>query len=249
MITLPRWIAHRGASQVAPENTRVAMRHAATLGGVCVEFDVTLSREGEPVVFHDDTLQRTTNGSGLIHQHSLSALKQLDAGSWFSPTFCGEQIPTLAEMLDELAQCGLGFNLELKPPPMRVEETVLAVLRVIKVHWSDTLPAPLYSSFSLPALRYLHQLAPEAHIGLLLHHYSPQWLTWADELACVSVHVNHTVLTKTWIDAIKATQRRVLSYTVNSLAQANALFAQGVDAVFADDITLATRSVDDTGSL
>jgi glycerophosphoryl diester phosphodiesterase len=95
----PLIIAHRGAPAAAPENTLVAFREALTAGSQAIEFDVHISRDGEPVVIHDATLDRTTNGKGAVADLTLAELKQLDAGSWFGPESAGEKIPTLDEAI------------------------------------------------------------------------------------------------------------------------------------------------------
>ncbi len=237
-LALPQFIAHRGASSKAPENTLIAMQKAAQLGAKWVEFDVVLSADGVPVIFHDEQVSRTTNGYGLIYQLSLSQIKQLDAGGWFATSFSGERVPTLTEMVRLLAQLRLGFNIEIKPDKTRSEETVEAALEVIAREWPANLSPPLYSSFSLPALRHLRKIKSEVPIGLLLHEAQAQWQYLADELNCVSIHLNREIVTPEWVSAIKATQRYVLSYTVNSEAIAQQLFSLGVDAVFTDKIQL-----------
>src|SRR5687767_2537589 len=110
----PPVIAHRGASFYAPENTMAAFRKAAQLGVNWVEFDVVATKDGMPVVFHDDELNRTTNGVGMLSDYSHAYLQTLDAGSWFDARFAGETIPTLAQVLTFLAEMKLNANIELK---------------------------------------------------------------------------------------------------------------------------------------
>lgn len=106
-------IAHRGASAYAPENTLAAFKLATEMGADWFELDCTLSKDGEVVVMHDDTVDRTTNGKGYVRDLSLYDLKQLDAGSWFAPEFAGERIPTLGQALD-LAKWKIGVYIEIK---------------------------------------------------------------------------------------------------------------------------------------
>src|SRR4029077_5147965 len=96
----PLVIAHRGASGTCPENTLAGFRRAAELGAPMVELDVQLTRDGEGVVIHDVTLDRTTDGSGPVADHPRAEIERLDAGAWFGPTFRGERVPTLARVLD-----------------------------------------------------------------------------------------------------------------------------------------------------
>ena len=104
-------IAHRGASAYAPENTLAAFDLALRMGAPHIELDVHLSADDQVVVIHDDTLDRTTNGTGPVSDHTLEALRALDAGSWFGPEFAGQRIPTLAETLDF---CGKRAHLHIE---------------------------------------------------------------------------------------------------------------------------------------
>lgn len=106
-------IAHRGNPTEAPENTLASINEGFALGVGMVEIDVHLSRDGVPVVIHDDTVDRTTNGKGLVSRMTLEQLKSLDAGSWKNPKYAGERIPTLAEVLDAAKGKGL-LLLDLK---------------------------------------------------------------------------------------------------------------------------------------
>src|SRR5579859_6338194 len=107
----PAIIGHRGAAGLAPENTLAAIRAAAAAGARWVELDVQLTRDGVPVLLHDSTLERTTDGEGKVGDADLDALRRVDAGSWFAPRFLGQRVPTLAEAVAELGQLGLGANL------------------------------------------------------------------------------------------------------------------------------------------
>ena len=111
---LPRVIGHRGAAAYAPENTLAGFRKAKALGCHWVEFDVRLTGDSQPVLLHDDRLERTTNGRGGISGLQLAAVRRYDAGNWFHSSFAGERVPTLEEALLLLAELGLGANVELK---------------------------------------------------------------------------------------------------------------------------------------
>lgn len=107
-------IAHRGYSAIAPENTRSSFAEAVKYGADGIEFDVQLSSDRIPVIIHDSSLERTTNGKGKIREKTLKELKQLDAGSWFSAEFKEEKIPTLEEVLDFLIPTGIKIYAEIK---------------------------------------------------------------------------------------------------------------------------------------
>jgi len=112
-----RWIAHRGAGKLAPENTLAAFRTGATHGYRMFECDVKLSSDGVPFLLHDSTLERTTNGQGTAGAHSWQALSQLDAGSWHSRAFAGEPLPTLEAVARFCQHNGYLLNIEIKPTP------------------------------------------------------------------------------------------------------------------------------------
>ena len=107
-MSLPLNVAHRGYSEAFPENTVVAVEAGFAAGANVVEIDLLKSSDGEVVIFHDDTLDRTTNGIGRVDQTTLADLEPLDAGSWFAPEFTGERIPTLVEALTLQQQLGAG---------------------------------------------------------------------------------------------------------------------------------------------
>ena len=137
----PRWVAHRGAGRLAPENTLAAFRLGASWGARMFECDAKLSADGELFLLHDDTLDRCTNASGDAAALPWSALSRLDAGSWHSPTFAGEPLPRLAAVLQFCAANALGLNIELKPNPGQAQATGKAVAQLLQALWPS--PSPL----------------------------------------------------------------------------------------------------------
>jgi glycerophosphoryl diester phosphodiesterase len=236
-------IAHRGASRYAPENTLSAFSKAKQLGAQWVEFDVMLSLDGESIVIHDETLERTTNGRGMVGDYSYPDLKRLDAGSWFDLQFSDEKIPTFKEVILCLQANQLAANVEIKPLPGQDEQTATKVLADIRDHWTVDMMPPLISSFSVLALRTVRQLSPDALIGLLVDEWFEGWEAICDELQCVSVHVNQQILNADNVYRIKSQNRFVLSYTVNDPNRAKTLFAFGVDAVFSDDLVVVLSAL------
>lgn len=227
-------IGHRGAAAYAPENTLASFNTALALGCTYIEFDVMLSADGEPFVFHDETLKRTTNGQGKIGLVTAEYLQSLDAGRWFSRHYRGEKIPHFAEVLQWLTFANVGANIEIKPYPGTSESTTIAALAHINRYWPQAKALPLVSSFDLAALTLCRSLAPELPLGLLLHEWDKDWLKKAQELQCYSVHYNRRVLTAARVKEIKEQGYVLLAYTVNSKRQAKKLLNWGVDAVFSD---------------
>lgn len=234
LIFNPPVIAHRGASAYAPENTLVAFTKAAQLGIKWLEFDVMLAACGEPIIFHDDTLDRTTNESGELKHLPYAHLRTLDAGKWFDPIFSGERIPSLKQTLDFLKQNQMSANVEIKPLPGQDEQTAIKALALIEPMFPQPNPSILFSSFSVESLRALRLHSPNCLLGLLLHDWEPDWEHICESLNCVSVHVYQEIMTKEMAYKIKGMGRLLLCYTVNDPARAKELYSWGVDAVFSD---------------
>lgn len=122
-------IAHRGYSSIAPENTLSAFEAAAGIG-VGFELDVTLSKDGEVIVLHDDTLDRTTDGSGLPADHTLAELQELDAGAWFDAEFAGEPLPTLHDVLARFGgKVPIDIEMKSTKPREPYAEAVVSAIR------------------------------------------------------------------------------------------------------------------------
>ncbi len=234
MLQIPRIIAHRGSPKAAPENTLASFRQAAREGAKWVEFDVGLTADGRAVVFHDDALDRTTDGAGLLNDISFDILRDLDAGSWFSRQFAGELVPTLEEALDLFAELGLGFNMEIKPAAGREAETAAVALTIARTCWSPEAGLPLISSFSRTAVAAAKEIQPGWPRGILFDRIADDWREVAAKLDVLSVGANHKHLTQELVAAVHADGRRITAYTVNEPARASELFSWGVDAVFTD---------------
>ncbi|MDI1352893.1 MAG: glycerophosphodiester phosphodiesterase [bacterium] len=234
MFVLDKVIGHRGACAYAPENTLASFDKALAMGCRLIEFDVMCSADGEPFIFHDDTLKRTTDGSGDLGLVASSYIDTLDAGSWFSKKFKGEKIPHFKEVLKWLSFSNMQANVEIKPYPGTVEQTTTKVLSHIHRYWPGDKALPLVSSFEWEALLLCRSIAPEMPLGLLLHEWDNDWLQKAKQLACYSVHFNRKILTAERVKAVKDQGFVVCAYTVNRKRLANKLFSWGVDAIFSD---------------
>lgn len=157
-------VAHRGFSARAPENTLAALAAAMEAGADAVEFDLQITSDGEPVVFHDDKLDRTTNGRGPIRAHSLEALRPLDAGSWFGPDFAGEPVPPLGDALDLLTPWHGRIYLEMKGTGSAEE-----IDRVVDdVARRGLLERTVFIAMDWSVLDRVRVTAPEAGIGYIV---------------------------------------------------------------------------------
>jgi glycerophosphoryl diester phosphodiesterase len=231
-------IMHRGASMVAPENTISALTEAALNDAQWVESDVCLSADDQLVIFHDDTLYRTARVKGKLCDFSLDELQRMDVGSWFSPDFSHERIPTLEQWLEVAATFGLSLNLEIKGK-YHYQVCVDSLLSTIAAHWPEYLQPPLLSSFDLDILNYLSEKKgydfPYAiNLEFLLDSY-PQCV---HDDRCVSVHLDVNIATEESVAHFKSMGKQVYVFTVNDLALAKRLQAMGVDAIFSDNLEL-----------
>jgi len=230
----PPVIAHRGASASAPENTMSAFIKAALLGIKWIECDVMQSSDKKLLIHHDETLERTTNGKGLLIDHSYAYLRTLDAGRRFSPQFSGEKIPSFIELMDFLYKYKLSANIELKAYPGQEESLVKKVISEATPFLESEDISIIFSSFSVKSMYFLRKYAPTSMLGLLLHEWEPHWEESCHALDCTTIHVNQGILTQEKAKKIKAMGKFLLSYTVNDPTRAKQLYHWGVDAVFSD---------------
>lgn len=230
----PRVFAHRGAGKLAPENTLAAFRHGASFGYGAFEFDVKLSADGKSFLLHDTTLGRTTSGTGRADALTLGELALLDAGSWHSPAFAGEALPSLAAVLRYFRANGFSANVEIKPTPGREWQTGAAVALDVKALWQGQHPLPLLSSFSEMALEAARLAAPDLPRALLVDVLPADWLERLRRLDCVALDSNHRELTQEIIAKAQAAGYRVLCYTVNDPERAQQLFDWGIDSIITD---------------
>lgn len=159
-------MAHRGWSGKAPENTMTAIRLALAEPAIRgIEIDVQLSRDGVPVLIHDFTLERTTSGRGLVMDHTLEELRELDAGSWFNERFAGERIPTLEEVLQAVkGRCTL--NIELKATSDMYPGIAEKVLELLERH--EMKQEVCITSFDHDLIRQVGELDATVETGLIV---------------------------------------------------------------------------------
>ena len=232
----PRFAAHRGAGKLAPENTLAAMHLGYAHGYRMVEFDVKLSRDGVPFLLHDDTLDRTTDARGPADVLAWAELSRLDAGSWHSPAFAGEPLPTLAAIANWAIAGNVACNIEIKPMPGREQATGAAVALAARSLWRDARPPPLLSSFSEEALAAARAAAPELERALLLERVPADWSERMARLDCVAIDVDYRELAAGLVAAAHAAAYKVICYTPNDPRVVAKLAEWGVDTVITDAI-------------
>jgi glycerophosphoryl diester phosphodiesterase len=224
-------IAHRGASAITPENTKLAFIKALDLGADAIEFDVQLTLDDVPIVFHDETLDRTTNGSGRVNETDFATIAELDAGSWFSASFKGVEVPTFEEILTTLGGKAL-LNVELKPDE-RVESLNRRI--VTAVARFELFESVIFSSFQADALRSMRILVPDARIGVLCEMGGlDAALALAAELGAEALHPAVAMVDRELVEAAHARSLAVYAWTANSHGEIKLLRALGVDGIFTD---------------
>jgi len=242
-LPIPRWIAHRGAGQLAPENTLAAFECGWRHGWRAFECDVKLSADGVPFLLHDATLERTTNGHGTAGDLPWSALAALDAGGWHGPTYAGEPLLRLETLADWALPRGAWLNLEIKPTPGSEVTTGRVVAEVVHALWrrrgagSPGGPAwPLLTSFRPESLRAARDACPHLPRGLLLDSLWPGCWAVARQLQCTAVVLNHMLWTPALVQQCRAEGWRLITYTVNDAARADTLLAWGLDGIITDAV-------------
>lgn len=238
----PRWIAHRGAGKLAPENTLAALRLGAGYGYRMFECDVKLSSDGIPFLMHDSTLARTTNGHGTGGEKTWAELSQFDAGSWHSRAFAGEPLPTLDNIAHYCLRNDHCLNIEIKPTPGTEQHTGEVVARHAARLWANARMPPLLTSFEPEALKGAQAAAPGLPRGLLLDKLWTGWLETALTLQCVAVVCNHALWDASSVTQAKSAGFRCLSYTVNDEWAAQRLIDLGTDGIITDRVDLFSPS-------
>ncbi|BEP67076.1 MULTISPECIES: glycerophosphodiester phosphodiesterase [unclassified Variovorax] len=234
----PRWVAHRGAGKLAPENTLAAFRFGASHGYRMFECDAKLSADGVVFLMHDATLDRTTNGHGIGGQQTWSALSQLDAGGWHSRAFAGEPLPTLENLARFCRANELLLNIEIKPTPGTERETGEVVAREAARLWQGAAVPPLLTSFQVDALKGAQAVQPELPRGLLLDTLWNGWLDTALGLGCQAIVCNHALWDAATVAQVHGAGLRSLSYTVNDDWAAQRLIDLGTDGIITDRVDL-----------
>jgi glycerophosphoryl diester phosphodiesterase len=223
-------IAHRGASGFAPENTMAAFRKAVALGVTFIETDLQLSRDSRFVAIHDDTVNRTTNGQGAVHDMTLAELRKLDAGSWFGSEFAGERIPTLEEILEFSKKHDTVFYLELKPGgSWGGEHALIGAMRE-----SGEIARCVVISFDAAILANLRKIEPTLMTGLLHDGQIEQPLAKALEIGARQLAIRGDLVSPNLLVEARKNDLQVVCWTVNQPAHIRMLSDAGVDGIMSD---------------
>lgn len=223
-------IAHRGASGYAPENTLAAFRRAVAQGVSFIETDLHLTRDAHFVAIHDETVDRTTNGRGEIHNMTLAEARRLDAGSWFASEFMGERIPNLEDILEFARKNDVVFYLELKPSGFwGGEHALISALRE-----SGEIPRSVIISFEPAILSALRKMEPTLMTGLLYDGRIENPFEKALEIGARQIAVRGDLVTPNFLQHARRRDLQVVCWTVNSPAHMRLLVSAGVDGIMSD---------------
>ena len=239
----PTIFAHRGSSAYAPENTLSAFELALEQGAHGIELDVKLSADGHVVVIHDETVDRTTNGTGRIKAMTLSEIKKLDAGSKFPPKFKPQEIPTLEEVLDAVGG-KLFINVEVANYSSPADDLPDRVVSLIKEFHLES--SVLISSFNFLALLKVRAALTNIPLGFLTLTNTTKAIIRAKMIRWNPLLALHPPFADTSPELVRALQSRgsrVHVYTVNQPLDMQQLFKLGVDGIFSDDPVLALKAL------
>ena len=237
----PQIIGHRGASAYAPENTMPAFKLALEQGADGFELDTMLTADGIPIVIHDRSVDRTTNGTGNVEKITLAEIQALDAGGWFSRDFAGTNIPLLEEVLDTFKGQEM-INIELKnshSPNNTLPDKVVELVE--KVNGFDHI---LFSSFNYSGLQRIKKLHPEAKIGLLFPPgIFPKLLALntARSIKPECIHPHFSSCSMNFIQRQHDQSREVNAWTVNNKKLIEDLWARGIDGIITNDPQIAVQ--------
>lgn len=229
-------VAHRGATGYAPENTNAAFDLAVEMNADYIEIDVQRSKDGELILIHDTTVNRTTDGTGKVGDLTLEQLRNLDAGSWKGDQYAGEQIPTFDEILDRYYG-EIGILIELKAPELYpgIEEQIAEELieRNLDKLQNENI---IIQSFNFNSMKKMNQLLPNVPIGIIT---SNRGDTTAEALQEFSTYAdwfnpNYGIVTEELVNQVHDLDMQIGPWTVRSQEAADFLFEMDVDAIISD---------------
>ncbi|GGB39725.1 glycerophosphodiester phosphodiesterase [Fictibacillus barbaricus] len=229
-------VAHRGASGYAPENTMAAFQKGVDMKADYIEIDVQQTKDGELVVIHDVTLDRTTDGTGYIKDHTLEQIRQLDAGSYFGEEFAGEKVPTFEEVLDEFrGKTGILIELKATYYYPGIEEKVASALKERNMH----LPAHekiIIQSFEFDSMQRMDKLLPEVPVGVLTSRATDLSEAKLSEFSTYAEYVNPSrlLVNSSVVDEVHERNMGIMAWTVRNEQEVQPLLDAGVDGIITD---------------
>ena len=230
----PLKIGHRGASGYRPENTMASYSKAVEMGVDYIEIDIHLSKDGELIVLHDPTLERTTNGKGNVRDQLVSELLELDAGGWFHPEYKGARMPLLSEVLDRFLPI-TGILIEIKHPSLYpgIERKLTEELQHRNVSLLRDKPVMVHS-FDRESMEKFHQYCPKVPVGVLMKQRpSDHELLEMAEYASF-INPKHTILSPALTAKIHRHGMKVFTWTVNNKKRMTDIQNMKIDGIISD---------------
>lgn len=225
-------LAHRGYSAKYPENTLIAFEEAAKLDVWGVEFDVHLTKDHQIVVIHDEKINRTSNGKGFVKDMTLEELRAFDFGAWFAPEFAGQQIPTLAEVLNVFKSTHHQINIEIKSDIF--EYPGIEALIASEIHAFGLEQRVILSSFNHESIARFQQILPNVKTALLFASLVMNLEEYVKMFGCEAIHIPYYYGMRSIVQQAINNGVVVRAYTVNDGRVAKQMEALGVEAVFSD---------------
>jgi glycerophosphoryl diester phosphodiesterase len=235
---LPKLIGHRGVKNLKPENTLESITKAFDLGLECVEIDVKVSKDNIPLLLHDDTLDRTTNGSGLVCNFTFDQINQLDAGYYFYNSKTNIKVPSLRSVLDLIKKKKKYLNIELKPNKNYEELNVKNILKEINRNSYDKI---YFSSFDLESCIILKETAPNLQCGFLNHDFTKfninETIDICKKYNFFSCGINLNLFSNSVLNQFVENEIQVTVYADNNISKVEAhnLWNNNVTSIFIDD--------------
>lgn len=240
-------IAHRGASAYAPENTHSAFKLAIEMQAEMIELDLLLSKDGVPVVIHEDELERTTGIIGLVSNYTIGELRDIDTGSWFSEEFKREPFPTLEEVL-AYSKGKIAVNIEIKHESVTdsleggIVEKALELVKNLEME-----DEVIFSSFDYRVMDHLNKLAPDISKALLYEEIQSNGLSPSQLVDLYKVdafNCSYKELSQAWIDELNENKIPFFVYTINDEQLMEKVIHSGAKGIFTDKPDILIKVVE-----
>ncbi|MBN4056457.1 MAG: hypothetical protein COA82_11185 [Alkaliphilus sp.] len=234
-------LAHRGASAYAPENTTIAFTKAIEMGADGFELDIHLSKDGNLIVIHDESVNRTTNGSGFIKDLTLGEIKKLDAGSWFDSQFSDEKVPTLDEVLTLIKDTQLLINIEIKNGPFFYAEIEQKIIDCVVRH--SMIDRVIVSSFDHYSIVKIKKLNSSIKTGALFLARTINSWKYIKEIGADAIHPHFVSVTSEVVKNCHENNIEIHTYTANEPEHIKHLARLGVNSIITNFPDIAKEIV------